>query len=220
MNDRRANGFTLIEMLTVIVIIGVVLAITIPAVTNLMKSGGLNSATREVSNTLSLARQLAITKRVFARVVFPYSQTGSQPDMWYRTYAVMTNRVNNVATGWSYASRWEYLPVGAVLMNDNTILGIPPRPCLDNLNAEQVAFPTNTTATFGPGNSGTLAYVEFAPTGSAAPLVGGDSVFTLSEGFVSGGTPTPTSKTSAGSLVNLGTISVNRLVGRIQVARP
>src|ERR1043166_5455125 len=108
MRIERATGFTLIEMLTVIVIIGIVLAISIPAVTNLMKSGGLRAATREVSNTLGLARQLAITQRTYARVVFPYSATGSQPDMWYRTYTVMTNRDNTATAGWTYASKWEY----------------------------------------------------------------------------------------------------------------
>src|SRR6266446_6683306 len=100
MTRSRTNGFTLIEMLTVIVIIGIVVAMTIPAVTNLMKSGGVTAASREVGNTLGLARQLAITQRTYARVVFPYSQSGNaQQDMWYRTYAVMTNRDNTATAG-------------------------------------------------------------------------------------------------------------------------
>jgi prepilin-type N-terminal cleavage/methylation domain-containing protein len=237
MTKPRTNGFTLIEMLTVIVIIGIVVAMTIPAVTNLMKSGGVSAASREVANTLGLARQLAITQRTFARVVFPCNlpQTPpdvSPPEMWYRTYAVMTNRDNSVAAaaGWAYASKWEYLPVGAVFL-DKTHIGLSPSPpplhnpgALDDtdfLNEQRISFPI-------PGNlvnKATIAYIEFGPTGTATPLTvgGGASVLAMTEGFVGGTPPAPTpttTKTSGGTLANLTTISVDSLVGRIQVARP
>src|SRR5437867_3757142 len=74
---RGIRAFTLIELLTVIVIVGIILAVGIPAFTNLMKSSGLTTATRQVANTMTLARQYAITKRTKVYVVFPYRDTDS-----------------------------------------------------------------------------------------------------------------------------------------------
>src|ERR1700733_3301654 len=119
MTRRRTNGFTLIELLVVLVIAGILIGLAIPAVTNLMSSGGVSAASREVANTLGLARQVAITQRTYARVVFPYDTTAIRPDMQYRTYAVMTNRNNAVAGGWTYLTKWEYLPLGAVFLQQN-----------------------------------------------------------------------------------------------------
>jgi prepilin-type N-terminal cleavage/methylation domain-containing protein len=231
MKRRRTNGFTLIEMLVVIVIIGVLVGLAIPAVTNLMKSGGVTAALREVSNTLNLARQYAITHRTYTRVVFPYSSTGSgnHPEMWYCSYAVMTNSNNTVANGWAYLSKWEYLPPGAVFLNS-----IPPAGtlgALDDPNSlnwqSNLPFPDTH-----PGDVGQLAYIEFGPTGAATAATsgaGGVSTLALTEGFttVSGApatataTPTPTTtKNSSGTWVNLVTFKVDSLIGRIAVIRP
>jgi prepilin-type N-terminal cleavage/methylation domain-containing protein len=224
MRRPRTKGFTLIEMLTVIVIVGIVLGITIPAVTNLMKSGGLNAASREVSNTLGLARQLAITQRTYARVVFPYSATPvAQRDMWYRTYAVMTNRVNTAAANWRYASKWEYLPIGVTFWDFVPAVGQPASGALDDVGVSLNDQPGLPFPDAKPGNIGRLAYIEFGPTGAATPVPPASttpSILTLTEGFVSSGKPTPTSKNTSGGLLNVGTITVNSLVGRIQVTRP
>src|SRR5271169_221064 len=108
MRKLRKAGFTLIEMLTVIVIIVIILSIGIPAFTNLMKSGGLSGASREVANSLGLARQYAITHRTVTRVVFSYSGTttiDTNRAPWYQSYAVYA--VGGPTPG--YISKWEHL---------------------------------------------------------------------------------------------------------------
>ena len=90
---------------------------------------------------------------------------------------------------------------------------------VNSVRQESMAFPIPGN----PANLAKLAYIEFNPTGAATPVSGSSpSVLAITEGFVSGGgAPTPTaSKTSSNTLANLTTISVARLVGRIQVARP
>jgi prepilin-type N-terminal cleavage/methylation domain-containing protein len=222
MMKSRKDGFTLIEMLVVLVIVGIMVILAIPAVTKLMNSGGVSSGSREVANTLGLARQLAVTRRIYARVVFPYNNvTLTRPDMWYLAYAVMTNHANTVAAaaGWTYASKWEFLPVGAVFLTAakaNPSLGGLDDP--SSLAQQSLPFPNSG------GSLVQLAYIEFGPTGVATPFPGGtSSTLAITEGFVSGSPPAPiptTAKTSINTLANLATITADSLVGRIQVNRP
>jgi prepilin-type N-terminal cleavage/methylation domain-containing protein len=219
MTRSRTTGFTLIEMLTVIVIIGIVLAMGIPAITNLMKSGGLNAATRQVASTLSLARQYAITHRTTTLVVFPYSGTigaGTNLAPVYQSYAVLDYGATT-----NYLTKWEHLPLGTVFMSQYptvTVDGSPP--ALDNLKTVSVRFP-NTNSVSG---TATLAYIGFTPTGAGTqPLSGSANSFTITEGLMNGGSVTPTSRTRTNSntvLANAVAISVDSVMGRIQVTRP
>jgi prepilin-type N-terminal cleavage/methylation domain-containing protein len=212
MKRRATTAFTLIEMLTVIAIIGVILAVGIPAFTNMMKSGGLSAASRQIASTLTLARQYAITKRTNVRVVFPYSGTtggGINLAPPYQSYTAIA--INGTTT--NYISKWEHLPLGTVFMDINAGVGSPP--CLNDLGTANLPFPTNTNAALGPGNSAILAFIEFRPTGAAS----NPGTFTITEGFVSGTTVTPTSRNGI-TLANVVTVSVDNVVGRIQVRRP
>ena len=225
MMKLQRDGFTLVEMLTVIVIIGIVLAMGIPAITNLMKSGGLGAASRGVSSTLNLARQYAITHRTRTRVVFPFSgTTGSSRTNQapcYQSYAVVA-----FGSTTNYLTKWEFLPLGTVFMNDNPILGTVPRPSLDSLSAAFLPFPTNwNSAPLTSANAATLAYIEFNATGAATqPLGGAINSFTITEGLVNSGTiVVPTSKTVSNGLTILANatyFSVDAIVGRIQMTRP
>jgi prepilin-type N-terminal cleavage/methylation domain-containing protein len=206
MSASRQHGFTLAELLSVLVIIAIVLSIALPAVTNLTKANALNAAAREVSNTLSLARQYAITHRIKTRVVFPFSQTTvSSLAPAYLSYAVMTNNTSvDPRTNWMYVTKWEQLPIGAVFLNNTPQNG----GALDRLPNDSLPFPA-------PGNYGTLAYIEFGPTGAATQT----GTLTLQTGFiVSGGLNNGLPQLTApyNSVTNV----VDNIVGRIQVIHP
>lgn len=173
-----------------IVIIGVILAMGIPAVTSLTKATSLNSATRTVSSTLNLARQYAITQRTTTRVLYPYNSAGTPADMSYRSYSVIAR--NPTSLVWEYVGKWEYLPIGAVFGDTIT-----------NVGTTTFTFPNLTDS------AKAIAYVEFRPTGAATQ----SGTFTLAEGLVTGGIPTMTSS-------NRVAISVDGYVGRVKVTRP
>jgi prepilin-type N-terminal cleavage/methylation domain-containing protein len=208
MKESQQNAFTLVELLTVIVIIGIMVAIGVPAITSLSKSGGLTAAARMVPNTLSLARQYAITQRTNTRVVFPYSlSAGVANSMWYSSFSILakTNRYDNTtAQAWRYIGKWEYLPVGSVFLNSG--VGALDDPSYMRTNS--IPNPTNSAFTV------TMACIEFTPTGAAlSPSGSTPNTLALREGFQNTGTPTATS-------ANAVTISVDNLVGRIKVTRP
>jgi prepilin-type N-terminal cleavage/methylation domain-containing protein len=67
---RRRNrpGFTLVEMLVVMTIMGLITAQTLPALTNMMAAGATNRAISEVSNTIEVARGYCMSRHTYVRL--------------------------------------------------------------------------------------------------------------------------------------------------------
>lgn len=67
---KRADGVTLLELLAVLLIAGLIAAIGIPSFNAILKGTALNNAATALTDTLALARQLAIANRYLYRVEF------------------------------------------------------------------------------------------------------------------------------------------------------
>ncbi len=71
MSGRKGEfGFTLIELIIVLAIVGTVISISVPFVISFLFRTNLQSSAEDIVSTLKWARRLAITKRKEYRVVF------------------------------------------------------------------------------------------------------------------------------------------------------
>lgn len=67
---ERASAFSLLEMLTVLAIVGIMTALTGPAIRSMMGAGDINRSVESLSGTLELARTYAMTHHTYVRVAF------------------------------------------------------------------------------------------------------------------------------------------------------
>jgi prepilin-type N-terminal cleavage/methylation domain-containing protein len=95
---KHRAAFTLLELLTVIVIMGIIIGIGIPVMNSLTRSTGLQGGLRQVSNTANLARQFAVTHRI---------RTELRVTNTYNAICVFTNN-------WP-VDKWNLLPVGIAI---------------------------------------------------------------------------------------------------------
>jgi len=95
--DKRNQGVTLIELVVVIVIVGVMTSIAVPAMKSLRDDQQLRSSVREVANAFSLARAHAVRSGSNVIVVFQ-SATGAAPPAQIQTGNIIDIVVDGVAT--------------------------------------------------------------------------------------------------------------------------
>lgn len=69
MSYRNSKGFTLIELMVVLVIVGIMLALLIPNVGGFISQMEINEATQNLSGVLRSAKETAVSKNVTARVI-------------------------------------------------------------------------------------------------------------------------------------------------------
>lgn len=112
----QGGGFTLVELLVVMGIMGLLIFAAMPMFNGLTRSAGMKGATMQLRTTLSLARQWAITHRETTYVLFPTvdaTNSAGLPTRAYRAYNVYTRSDK-------FIRDWVYLPEGLFFVSTGT----------------------------------------------------------------------------------------------------
>lgn len=108
-SKKYSKGFTLIEMMVTVAIVGIFASIALPSFSNLIESNRINTATNELVSNLLLARSEALKRRNTVTICPSNDQV-------------------NCITSTDFSSGWiVFLDCGAIgLMNSGTITGCGP----------------------------------------------------------------------------------------------
>jgi prepilin-type N-terminal cleavage/methylation domain-containing protein len=135
---RRPSAFTLVELLVVIAILGILAALTVPALKNLGKANVQTSASRQLLDGVNRARQLAINDHTTVYMVFLSTNFWLTGDpSWFskmdsRELNIITNLMDKQLSGynyiaygalgdqpgnhqWHYLDAWQTLPQGYII---------------------------------------------------------------------------------------------------------
>ncbi len=182
MNTHPRNaGFTLVELMVVIGLIGLLLVFAIPTFQAATRGGNLRTAVFQLNSALSLGRQTAITSRQVVHVLFPddaaplYSgDNRAHVEKAFRAFALHGSRDG-------YMGEWHMLPPSVVFEPD--------------LGTQADPYPRNMfNLEHSPGN---FIYMTSLADGVRFPDNDGDVVemFALvfrADGTMSGGSVQPT----------------------------
>ncbi len=134
-SGKCARAFTLVELLTVMAVIVLLLALTLPALNGFAKSNSIVSGGDMLTNLIALARQTATSKNTMTALVLLGPQSVADAD--YRTLTVL--QYDPIQQVWVQNTPWQSLPTGIIVdFNDTT----------------NCTFIANTPATFPDLGSG------------------------------------------------------------------
>ena len=115
---KKQRAFSLLELLAVAAIVGMLMALAVPAISGFTSPAGRKGAVIVVMNALEQARVSAIETGRDVVVLFwrKNGSTGTQPD---EPDALMLLRRNETDTAWEPATRWIKLPNGVLFHSED-----------------------------------------------------------------------------------------------------
>ena len=115
---KKQRAFSLLELLAVTAIVGMLMALAVPAISGFTSPAGRKGAVIVVMNALEQARVSAIETGRDVVVLFwrKNGSTGTQPD---EPDALMLLRRNETDTAWEPATRWIKLPNGVLFHSED-----------------------------------------------------------------------------------------------------
>lgn len=123
---RLRSGFTLLEIMCVMIIMAAMLALVGPSVANLTSRLGRQSAISTMMGTLEQARVAALFQGVPVHVAFA---ANGFPDQYrFRSFRVLRERLDDDPPSVEFIplTRWVALPRGVSFVNEtNSLLGAP-----------------------------------------------------------------------------------------------
>ena len=104
--------YTLVEIMTVIVIAAILLGIAIPAFTTMIQGNSMTVAIRQLSAKIQAARAYAIANRCRVAVLLLTNEDGIKDDFRYSAYRVCVVNSSNAFQEWIEDENWKNLPRG------------------------------------------------------------------------------------------------------------
>ena len=165
----KRNGFSLVELLTVMAVIGVLTTLSITGFASLMSSNHLNEATSVVQGQLELARQTAKTLNRSVQLRFYKDQNNTAAAASIDSLQIVVPAESSTTGVDQPVEKPTLLPPGVIIADSTTDL---------NLTDFQSSSPT--FALFNPkppGNYTDCYILTFSPTGAITTTNGTTAIY-------------------------------------------
>lgn len=199
-NQVLRKPFTLIEIMTVIVIAAILFGIGIPAFTTMIQGSSMTAAIRQLSAKIQAARAYAVTHRCKVALLLVETESGNL-DYRYSAYRVCVVDSSNAFQEWIEDENWKTLPKGVLRAKI--------------LESDKFESITIDISSLGGSNSVSVYALVFKDNGQ---LTKASPKIRLIQGRYVGGTKPVafTERTGDGKIINH-PIEVNQYSGKVKV---
>ena len=139
--------YTLVEIMTVIVIAAILFGIGIPAFTTMIQGSNMTIAIRQLSAKISAARAYAVTNRCKVAVLLVRKNVKEEYCLSAYRACILEDSSSNIFQEWIEDENWKHLPKGVLVLSDSTDYPEGKKPDFKDVsvNAEIIGGSASTT---------------------------------------------------------------------------